>query len=57
MNRKWLRWYEVLFLKGLAHAQVFGCELSLEQFCASHALEVDDLVSLREHLENHGFEV
>ena len=57
MNRKWLRWYEALYLKALAYAQVYGCELSMEQFSAAHALEADELEQLREHLEFHGFDV
>jgi hypothetical protein len=57
MNRKWLRWYEALYLKAMAYAQVYGCDLSVEQFCAAHVLEADELEQLREHLEFHGFDV
>ena len=57
MNRKWLKWYEALFLKALAYSQIYGTDLSLEQFCAAHVLEADELQQLREHLEFHGFDV
>jgi hypothetical protein len=57
MNRKWLRWYEALYLKALAYAQVYGCDLSMEQFSAAHALEADELEQLREHMERQGFGV
>jgi hypothetical protein len=57
MNRKWLRFYEALFLKALAYAQVYGCDLSVEQFCSAHVLEADELAQLREHMERQGFGV
>ena len=47
MNYKWLRWYEAQYLKALAYAQVYDCDLSIEQFCAAHVLEADELEQLR----------
>ena len=57
MTRKGLIWYEALYMKALAYAVVYGCNLTVEQFCAAHALEADELEQLREHLERQGFGV
>jgi hypothetical protein len=57
MNRKWLRWYEERYMAALAYAQVYGCNLSVEQFAAAHALDTDELDQLRAHLESHGVNV
>ncbi len=54
MNRKWLRWYEGQYLKALSYAVVYGCNLTVEQFAAAHALESDELEQLRARLESHG---
>ena len=55
MTRKGLIYYEGFYMKALAYAVVIGCELSVEQFAAAHALEADELEQLREHLERQGF--
>src|SRR5437764_1058340 len=54
MNRKMQFWYAELYLKSLAYAVVYGCDLSVEQFAAAHCLEADELEELRELLERQG---
>ena len=35
MNRKWVRWYESLYMTALSYAVVYGCNLTVEQFAAA----------------------
>jgi hypothetical protein len=57
MTRKGLCWYEAAYMKALSYAVVYGCNLSVEQFAAAHALDADELEQLREHLASHGVNV
>ena len=57
MNRKALVWYESLYMRALSYAVVYGCDLSVEQFAAAHALDSDELAMLQAQLEKHGVNV
>lgn len=54
MNPKLLRWYESRYMAAMAYAQVYGCNISVEQFAAAHILDSDELEQLRAQLEVHG---
>ena len=54
MNRKMTTWYAEHYMKALAYAVVYGCDLSVAQFAAAHCLETDELEQLRELLERQG---
>lgn len=42
MPPKILRWYASLWDRACVLACLYGCELTLEQFCASHGLESEE---------------
>ena len=54
MTTKALRWHEEQYMRALSYAIVYGCNLTVEQFAASHALDPDELEQLRAYLEGHG---
>ena len=54
MTIKALRWHEEQYMRALSYAIVYGCGLSVEQFAAAHALDIDELEQLRAYLESHG---
>jgi hypothetical protein len=45
---------EAQYMRALSYAVVYGCNLSVEQFAAAHALDSDEAEQLREHLASRG---
>ena len=54
MTIKALGWHEGQYMRALSYAIVYGCNLTVEQFAAAHALDPDELDQLRAYLESHG---
>jgi hypothetical protein len=53
MPLKTLKWYEAEFLNACGLAGLYGCELSVDQFCACRGLEPEDREMLVEYLHRH----
>lgn len=57
MTPKQLRSWEDQFHRACVLSCLYGCNLSLDQFCAAHGLEPEDRNTLVDHFERIGIGV